>query len=324
MGVEQSYHRALATAAAFTSCLIAGCRAGQLARVSSGPISRAEADARDAIRREQALRAQPLPERTVGISPFASNVRDTSLAPLGYGLADLLVFDLAASRRVTVVERIRFDAVVRELELGQSGRVDSATAPRVGRLVQARYLVLGTLSEMPNADLRIDTRVANVTTSDAGRPLAFSAPVARVLEAEKALAVRLLEELGVGVTSDVRAAIEQPATRSQAALLAYSRGVRDLVQRRIPQAVSEFETAARLDPSFRQAQTRLGEARTQQNGERGSSRQANSPRRSAGDLALEQVVSAMPLSIADRPGGAADAAFPTPRAIIIILVNSPR
>ena len=309
---------------AVLACGVTGCRAGQLARVSTGPVSRAEAEARQAIRQEKALATQQLPERTVGISPFSANVRDSSLAPLAYGLADLLVFDLAASRRVTVVERLRLDAIVRELELGQSGRVDSTTAPRVGRLVQARYLVLGTLSQMPNADLRIDTRVANVVTSDAGRPRAYSAPVARVLEAEKALAVQLLEEMGVSVTPDLRAAIAQPATQSQPALLAYSRGVRHLAERRIPEAVAEFQTAARLDPNFRQAQTRLGEARAQESSERGLSRSPDETRRAVGNLALEQVVSAMPLTIADRPGGAADAAFPTPRAIIIILVSSPR
>ena len=323
MRVTNARRIAIGTATALTA-LMAACRSGQLARVSTGPISRAEADAREAIRREQALAAQPLPERTVGISPFASDVKDTLLASLGYGLADLLAFDLAASKRVKIVDRIRFDAIVRELELGQSGRVDSASAPRVGHLIQARHLVLGTVSEMPNAELRIDTRVASVASADPGRPLAFSAPIARVLDAEKALALRLLEELGVAVTSDVRALIDQPATQSQPALLAYSRGVRDLVQRRLPEAVSEFQTAARLDPQFRQAQTRLGQARIQQAEARGMVRSTSDARRSAGDLALEQVASAMPLSIADRPGGAADAAFPTPRAIIVILVSSPR
>jgi hypothetical protein len=295
----------------------AGCYSGRVTTATTGPVSQAEQQAREAIQNEQALAGRPLTERVVGVPAFGAQVRDTSLSPLGYGLADLLLTYLARSQRLVVVERLRLDAVLRELELARSGRMDSASAPRVGHLVQARYLVLGNVSQMPDGQLRIDTRVAEVPTSNIGRPLAFSAPVDRVLEAEKALALRLLEELGVAATPQLRAELEPFATRNFAALLAYSRGVRSMAGRDLPGAAGHYENALTLDPAFAMAQTRLAEVRAEMN-----SRSGRRSRRSAGDLALELVSSMMQGSLVDRPGGPVDPGFPTTRAFLIVNVRA--
>jgi len=302
---------------ALTFAGTAGCYSGRVPNPVFGPISQAEQEARAAIQGEQALAGRPLTERVVGVPAFGSAVRDTTLSALSYGLADLLLTDLARSQRLVVVERLRLDAVLREVELARSGRMDDATAPRVGRLVQARYLVLGNVSQMPDGQLRIDTRVAEVPTSDIGRPLAFSAPVERVLEAEKALALRLLEELGVAATPQIRAELEPFATRNFAALTAYSQGIRSLAARDLPVAASHLQTAVGLDPNFAMAQTRLAQVLAELN-----ARAGRRTRRSAADLALEQVSYIIPGSMADRPGGPVDPGFPTTRAFLIVNVRS--
>jgi hypothetical protein len=52
-----------------------------------------------------------------------------------------------ARQRFDLVERARLDVVMRELGLGLSGLVDASTAPRVGQLVGARYVLVLTLTE---------------------------------------------------------------------------------------------------------------------------------------------------------------------------------
>jgi hypothetical protein len=168
---------------------------------------------------------------------------------------------------------------------------------------------------MPDGQLRIDTRVAEVPTSDIGRPLAFSAPVERILEAEKALTLRLLEELGVAATPQIRAELEPFATRNFAALIAYSQGVRSLAARDLPMAATHLETAVGLDPAFSMAQIRLAQVRAELNARSGR-------RRAAGDLALEQVSAMIFGSLVDRPGGPADPGFPTTRAFLIVNVRA--
>ena len=108
-------------------------------------IKEAEAAARQAIAVEAQLRPDTLSVRTVGVLPFDQTGLDTSMTALGYGLADLLRVDLSKSSQLRIVDRLRLDAIMRELALGTSGRADSSAAPRVGRLVQARRVVYGAL-----------------------------------------------------------------------------------------------------------------------------------------------------------------------------------
>ena len=305
-----------AAAALFLSAL-AGCYAGRAGTSVSGAVAQAEKQAHEAIQSEQALAGRPLTERVVGVPAFETVVRDTSMSALGYGLADLLLTDLGRSQRLVVVERLRLDAITRELQLAQAGLVDDASAPRVGRLVQARYLVLGRVVEMPNGQLQINTRVAEVPTSDIGRPLSFSAPTVRVIEAERALALRLLEELGVAASPQLKAQLDSLPTLSFPALLAYSRGVRSMATRDLKGAAANFENALALDPTFGPARTRLDQVREIA----GSVLIARGGRPIIGDLVIDQVSPLGPPSIIDRPGGPVDPAFPTTRAFLVVIVR---
>ncbi|MGH7579786.1 MAG: CsgG/HfaB family protein, partial [Gemmatimonadales bacterium] len=174
-----------------------------------------------------------------------------------YGLADLLTTDLARSGRLQIVDRLRLDAVLREIDLVESGRVDTATAPRVGRLVQARRLVLGSLTATPGGGLAIDARVADVASGEVRQAVSASAPLADILRAEKELAFRLFDQLQVTLTPAERGLVEQLPTRNVTALLAYSRGVRYEAEGRYGEAREAYQRAVQIDPAFRGAQERL-------------------------------------------------------------------
>src|ERR1043165_6040289 len=106
-------------------------------------VAEAEAAARAAVAGERSINPAQFPSQSVAVPPLSIASSDTTLVTLGYGLADLLATDLAVSSRLSVVERIRLDAVLRELQLASSGAVDSSTAPRVGRIAGARRLIIG-------------------------------------------------------------------------------------------------------------------------------------------------------------------------------------
>ncbi|MGZ8470417.1 MAG: CsgG/HfaB family protein [Gemmatirosa sp.] len=246
------------TALAAVALALAACRtAGAPGPARSSTIARAEAEARAAIADEQAIRPASLPAHSVGVAPLRLAARDTALAPLAYGLADLLLADLAVSRQLVVVDRVRLDVLVREIRLAGRGLVDSATAPRVGRLVGARRLVLGTLAVMPDGRLRIDGRLADVATGQVQSVVSGSTPLADVIAAEKEVAFRILAQLGVTLTPAERAAIALRPTRDVGALLAYGRAVRFEVEGRYDLAARESERALQRDPDFTRAGARL-------------------------------------------------------------------
>ena len=61
-------------------------------------------------------------------------------------IMDMMVTELHKSGAFTLLERERFDDVAREFNLAQSGVVDPATAPKVGRIMGAEYIVRGAIT----------------------------------------------------------------------------------------------------------------------------------------------------------------------------------
>ena len=81
------------------------------------------------------------------------------------GMAGMLISELAANPALRVVERENIQHLVDEQNLGTSGRVDGATAAKIGKVVGARYAVMGSFIDL-YGDFQVDLRVVNVETSE--------------------------------------------------------------------------------------------------------------------------------------------------------------
>src|SRR5512135_1865136 len=101
--------------------------------------------ARQALANEATLAAMPPESNTVAVMPFSYTGSDSAIQPLGRGMAQLLVTDLAKSRQIRVLERERMQAIVTELQLSDSARADPSAALRSGRLLRAAQVVQGSL-----------------------------------------------------------------------------------------------------------------------------------------------------------------------------------
>jgi curli biogenesis system outer membrane secretion channel CsgG len=66
---------------------------------------------------------------------------------LGEGMAEMLATALVETGKFKVLERQQIHDVLGEQDLGASGRVDPATAAKIGKILGARYLVYGTVNE---------------------------------------------------------------------------------------------------------------------------------------------------------------------------------
>ena len=117
------------------------------------------------VRQEQD--AQNLPG--VAVWPFSNGGSFGSdpwdYEALGIGLQQMLITELSLNSGLRLVERSRIREIIEELELGQSGYVDSETTATVGRLVQARYMVVGGFIDA-NGVIRLDARIDDVETGE--------------------------------------------------------------------------------------------------------------------------------------------------------------
>jgi len=223
---------------------------------------------------------------TVAVLYF-DNQGNADLAPLSVGLSQMLITDLQGTPDVQIVERAQLQAILDELELGHTGVIDTTTAAQVGRLLGARWLVLGSYFEMMGT-LRIDTRLVKVETGEIVHADGKSAPVAEFMTLERGLATSLRGALGrqtghadaspaaqprVPRPADARPSPPaQPGVRATAsaapdvippdpealqAAVAYSEGLIFLDQKDLAQARDRFSKAVDANPNLDAARQEL-------------------------------------------------------------------
>ena len=225
------------------------------------------AAAKSAIANEAQIATQPGEARSVAVLPMTFSGTDQTLAPLGRGLTDLLINDLARSPDVQLLERDRVQAMVDEIALSQAGRTDAASSVRAGKLIRAGRVVQGAITQTGARNLTVNAAVMNVATSQQqGRDVTSSDVLEQIFTIEKNLALGLFDQLGVRLSAADRAAIEQRPTRSLQAFLAYSNGLMAADDGRYDEAARFFDQARSIDPGFGQALQKAQMARAAQQG----------------------------------------------------------
>lgn len=118
---------------------------------------------------------------------YFENQGNPELESLKVGLAQMLVTDLGKNPQLQVVERARLQEILNELDLGHSGKVDPATAAKVGQLVGAEWLVMGSYFEVMGT-MRIDARLVKVQTGEIVHAHGVDGAPKEFLQMEKGLA----------------------------------------------------------------------------------------------------------------------------------------
>ena len=105
----------------------------------------------------------------VGVWPFSNGGsfgRDPwDYDALGIGLQQMLITELSLNSGLRLVERSRLREIIEELELSQSGYIDPSTTATVGKLVQARYMIVGSFVDA-DGTMRLDGRIDDVETGE--------------------------------------------------------------------------------------------------------------------------------------------------------------
>ena len=214
--------------------------------------TRATDRARLVLQQEAEFAQEAGDPQTLAVLPLAI-VGDSMYQPLSRGLAQIITSDLALLQRFRMVERLQVGALLDEMELGQSGRVDPTTAARVGRLLQAGRMVQG-LAAIPGEDqTRLEATVL-LSNGEVTAPTVESGELKELLEMEKRLIVGIAEQLGYQLSQAELNLILENGTQNLAAFLAYSRGLVAEDMGDYSAAAMHYRDAARADPSFQQAQ----------------------------------------------------------------------
>lgn len=201
---------------------------------------------------EDTLSTNRLVPHAVAVFPLNFLGEQRRYSPIGRGLAEMISVDLANVKGLIVVERVRLQALLNELELARSAYVDPSTAPRVGRLLAAGRIVGGTY-DVQDDDLRVDASLWDTEKATMPEFEAQSGALRNYFRLQKQLVFALLDEMGIELTPEDREQIEYVPTENLQAFLAFSRGLEQEDIGNFEAASQFFREASQLDPEFQEA-----------------------------------------------------------------------
>jgi len=215
--------------------------------------------AKNATAAETSLAGKYAPN-SIAVYNFKNKTGQSELTPLEKGLAFMLITDLSKIPDLTVMERIRMQALVDELGLGETGLVDPTSAPRVGRLLQVQFILGGSISSQPAPSLRIDSPLLNVPSTDlVGQP-ETEGELNELFRLEKDLLFAIVDLLkGVTVTEERRKELAKPLSTDSQALLDLFRGLDYSDKGEYQKAGRSYRRALAKDPQLGAAQLALAE-----------------------------------------------------------------
>jgi TolB-like protein len=172
------------------------------------------------------------------------------------GIAGMMISELAQNPAARVVERQEVQRLLDEQNLSTQGRVDPQTAAKVGKLVGARYTVLGTFIDF-YGDFRVDVRLVNTETGEIVKTESERMQRDHMFDIIRNIAARLMKDANLPAlqrqASDQRMGRQVPTealTYYSRALLFQDRGQKD-------KAVEMFNRAIMIFPDYAEAKEGL-------------------------------------------------------------------
>ncbi len=175
---------------------------------------------------------------------------------LEVGIAGMLISELSANPAARLVERETLQKLIDEQNLGGAGRVTPETAAKLGKLVGARYVVVGNFIDF-YGDFRVDVRLVSVETSEIIKTENERMQRDHLFDVIKNVAAKLMRDANLPAlprqTSDQRQSRQVPTealTYYSRAILYQNRGDKD-------KAVEMYRKALDVFPEYSEAEEGL-------------------------------------------------------------------
>ena len=204
-----------------------------------------------AIAEEKKLATVKPDPNTVAVCYYQDLSPDKSLRAFQKGLAAMVISDLTKIKSIKVGERIRLQALLEEMKLGQTGIVDPKTAPRLGKLLGAENLVVGNLS---SGSIKAVTTLASSGKGNVMGSASASVDKDKFFELPMIIVRDTAKILGITLSDEESRAIGVPHTKVYNAMIYYGNALDALDAGKWKEAKDFFTMALKEDPLFILAQ----------------------------------------------------------------------
>jgi curli biogenesis system outer membrane secretion channel CsgG len=183
------------------------------------------------------------------------------LGDLSKGLADFFEYDFSRVTGLKIVERDKLDYLLREVKLAEEGKLDQATAVKVGKMLGAQMMVFGSITQIDAKTARMVVRVVNVETSEIMTTADTTSEDGKgkpnFVEMEKQLVKAIAGQLDLVLSPESSAQIDESATTDMDAAKLYSLGLKFMDEYEYQKAYDFFRQAYEKDNSFVEAKKKM-------------------------------------------------------------------
>jgi tetratricopeptide (TPR) repeat protein len=200
-----------------------------------------------ALAREAALQTSPPQPNSVAVFYFQDLSPDNQFKYLQKALASMIITDLSRVVSLNVIERLKVQYLLEEMELGSTGIVDQSNAPRTGRLLGAEHLVVGTLD---SGSIVNQTGIASTRKKEVIASFNLKEDQGEFFELQKKIVTNILQVLNARVTPSEKRRISRYHTKSLKAATFYGQGLDARDRGQWKEAKVFFGKALKEDPDF--------------------------------------------------------------------------
>jgi TolB-like protein/outer membrane protein assembly factor BamB len=190
--------------------------------------------------------------KRIAVMPFENTTQEKTLNWIGGGISECLTTGLANISGFTMVERTRLSDALKEIKLGQSASVDPATAQKMGKILGADSIIIGSFLKFQD-NIRIMARVVEVETAEVRSTARVDGAYNKLPNLQDDLSAKLALEMKGSLPASDKRKLEALPSKNLDAVQALSDGAYFLRSDMIQDAVKQFDRAIALDANYIEA-----------------------------------------------------------------------
>ena len=189
---------------------------------------------------------------TIAVLTFKNISGDATLDWLGVGFAESLSTKLSNVSGIQLVERTQLEKALKELKLADTAIVEASTAGKIGKVIGAKFVVVGSFQKAGES-IKADARRVEVETSVASSGVEATGKFDQVFDVQSDLAIKLVATFGKTVTEAEKQVMAKPETTSVTAYELNAKGLKEGTAGSFDEASSLYSKAIEADPKYAEA-----------------------------------------------------------------------
>ena len=195
---------------------------------------------------------------SVAVMPFENVNKSPSLDWLSMGISETIATDLLSVPGLILIERGALNKVMDEQKLQFTGAIDPKTAVKVGKIVAAQVLVIGSFQKQGET-IRLTARFVDTESGGVLQTAKVTGKMGDIFDLQDEIVKALATNLNIEIRKEEIAKLANKPTESLEAYRHFGQGALLQAKKDLPAAVSELKQAISIDPKFAGAREKFKE-----------------------------------------------------------------